>query len=112
MCRKILFIMIFLLLLPTIILAQTGKLRGLVTDKQTGEPLIGANVMIEETTLGASTDMNGVYVVLAIPPGLYTIRTSYIGYHPEAISNIRVSRRRCGTPVDPAEYHEYGAYDD
>jgi len=89
--------MIFLLLLPTIILAQTGKLRGLVTDKQTGEPLIGANVMIEETTLGASTDMNGVYVVLAIPPGLYTIRTSYIGYHPEAISNIRVSTNQTTT---------------
>jgi hypothetical protein len=91
MKRKLLIAAVLLLLLPSLILAQTGKLRGLVTDKETGEPLIGANVMVEGTTLGASTDMNGVYVILAIPPGIHSIRASYIGYTTEVIQNIRVN---------------------
>lgn len=97
MYRKLILIAVLLILLPTLVFAQSGKLRGMVTDEQTGEPLIGANVMIEGTTFGASTDMNGVYVVLAVPPGLFTIRTSYIGYQTEAISNIRISSNQTTT---------------
>jgi len=91
MTRKLVLTAIVLLLLPSLILAQTGKVRGIVTDSETGEPLIGANVMIEGTTLGASTDMNGVYVILAVPPGVHSIRATYIGYTTEVIQNVRVS---------------------
>jgi len=70
--------------------AQEGKLRGKVTDKETGEPLIGANVAMEGTTLGASTDLNGEYVILSVPPGTYSVKTSYIGYASMTVANIRV----------------------
>lgn len=90
MFRKLTFIVILLFLVPTVALAQGGKLRGMVTDKETGDPLPGANVLLEGTTLGASTDLNGVYVVLAVPPGVYAVRASYMGYQEMEIANIRV----------------------
>jgi len=90
MFRKISFVVILLFLLPTLTLAQGGKLRGVVTDKETGDPLPGANVVIDGTTLGASSDLKGVYIVLAVPPGVYTVRVSYMGYQEMDIANIRV----------------------
>ena len=89
MFRKLLFATI-LALLPAVLFAQDGKLRGRVTDSQSGEPLIGANVVIEGTSLGASSDINGDYIILGVPPGVYSVRTSYIGYAPVTISNVRV----------------------
>ncbi|MEX2115578.1 MAG: carboxypeptidase-like regulatory domain-containing protein [Bacteroidota bacterium] len=91
MFRK--FVVTFALgfLLPALLIAQDGKLRGRVTDKEAGEPLIGANVVLEGTTLGASTDINGDYIILSIPPGTYTVKASYIGYSPLSISNLRFS---------------------
>ncbi|MBL7074414.1 TonB-dependent receptor [candidate division KSB1 bacterium] len=91
MYRKIFLVATLLFLLPALIFATEGKLRGVVTDEETGEPLPGANVILEETVLGASTDLEGVYVVLAVSPGRYTVRVSYIGYQTLAVSNIRVS---------------------
>ncbi len=91
MFRKAILVISLLFLLPTLALAQEGKLRGKVTDKETGDPLIGANVVIKGTSLGASTDLSGDYVVLGVPPGVYTVEVSYIGYQSVALSNIRIS---------------------
>ncbi|MEK9136895.1 MAG: carboxypeptidase-like regulatory domain-containing protein, partial [Bacteroidota bacterium] len=57
----------------------------------TGEALIGATVAIEGTTLGASSDINGDFIILGVPPGEYTIRASYVGYNPFTITSVRVS---------------------
>ncbi|MBI3004230.1 MAG: TonB-dependent receptor [Ignavibacteriales bacterium] len=91
MLRKLLVLFISLFLLPALLFAQDGKLRGKVTDKESGEPLIGANVVVEGTSLGASTDVNGEYIILSAPTGLYSIKVSYIGYSAITISNVRVS---------------------
>ncbi len=69
---------------------QTGKIAGHVTDKATGEPLIGANVIIEGTFLGGAADVNGYYYINNIPPGTYTIKISAIGYKTTKITNILV----------------------
>ena len=90
MFRKLLLFTLLVCLVSTMAYAQSGKLRGIVTDKETGDPLPGANVVIDGTTLGASSDLNGLYVVLAVPPGVYTLRVSYMGYQEMAIANIRV----------------------
>ncbi|MBI3112672.1 MAG: TonB-dependent receptor [Ignavibacteriales bacterium] len=73
------------------LIAQDGKLRGIITDGVTGEPLIAANVIMEGTAIGAASDINGEYVVLSVPPGLYTVKASFIGYAAVTISNLRVS---------------------
>ena len=81
-----------LLLLPTLVaVAQTGKLSGKVTDLTTGEPLIGANIIVVGTSLGAATDINGEYSISNITSGTYEIKSSYIGYQTITQTNVRVS---------------------
>lgn len=60
--------------------AQTADLRGFVYDKETGEPVIFCNVILEGTTIGASTDVNGFFSITKIPAGDYTAFVTYIGY--------------------------------
>lgn len=57
-----------------------AQVKGTVTDASTGETLIGANIVIDGTSFGASTDLNGEYTISKIPPGTYTVIFSYIGY--------------------------------
>ncbi len=59
---------------------ETGRITGRVVDAETGEPLIGVNIIIEGTDLGAATDETGSYLIFNIPPGTYTVVASYIGY--------------------------------
>jgi len=67
-----------------------GKLSGKVIDAATKEPLIGANVVIVNTNLGAATNVNGEYFILNVPPGSYNARISYVGYSPKVITDVRV----------------------
>lgn len=74
------------------IYAQTGsgKLAGKITDAQTGEPLIGANIIIVNTNLGAATDIEGNYFILNITPGTYDVKISYVGYSSKTITGVRI----------------------
>lgn len=69
----------------------TGKIAGTVKDAQTGEPLIGVNVLIEGTTMGNSTDLEGYYVILNVPPGKYSLVASAIGYNRKKVTDVVVS---------------------
>ena len=72
--------------------AQTGvgKLAGVVIDAATKEALIGANVILVGTELGAATNIDGKYFVLNIVPGNYDIKVSFVGYSPKVIKDIRI----------------------
>lgn len=83
--------LILLFLIPLTMLAQRGKVVGTVTDKNTGEPLVGVNIVIEGTFLGTSTDIDGLFLLLNVDPGIYTLRAMYVGYRDMIIENIRVS---------------------
>ncbi len=69
----------------------TGKISGKIIDKKTGEALIGANVIIIGTTMGASSDLDGNYYILNIPPGEYQVKASMVGYSSYTIQKVRVS---------------------
>jgi hypothetical protein len=69
----------------------TGKIAGRVTDAETGGPLPAVNIVIQGTTLGAASDLNGNYVILNVPPGVYTLVVSMIGYRQVQYANVRVS---------------------
>ncbi len=75
---------------PNAPFGTTGKIAGTVRDSKSKEPLIGASVKLEGTTLGAKTDINGNYVILNVPPGTYKARATYIGYQPKSVTNVRV----------------------
>lgn len=90
--RKLLLagIIILLMLLGFLFAGTTGKISGIITDAQTGEPLIGVNVVVEGTNLGAATNEDGFYYIINIPPGFYTVTASYIGYQTERKTNVKV----------------------
>lgn len=88
-----------LLLLGTgvVFAAGAGKVVGTITDSETGEPLIGVNVVLQGTRLGAATDIDGDYIILNVPPGEYDLRASIIGYSPVTVQDLRVNEGRTTT---------------
>lgn len=60
--------------------AQKGTIKGFVYDKESGEPMIFTNVLLEGTTQGGQTDVNGYFAIEQVPSGTYTLFTSLIGY--------------------------------
>ena len=76
-------------LLPVWVFAgTTGSIKGKVIDVKTKEPLIGVNVVIEGTTLGAATAPDGSYVIIAVPGGKYKLMASMMGYM-TVVKNVR-----------------------
>ena len=70
-------------------LAQsTGSIAGVVTDAKTGEPLIGATVILEGTNLGDATDRDGRYRISNIPANSYNIIASYVGFVSQTKFNL------------------------
>ena len=78
--------------LASITYAQTGvgKISGKIIDADTQEPLIGANIIILNTNLGAATDIEGNYFILNITPGTYSLKASYVGYASKTIQEVRI----------------------
>ena len=70
--------------------STTGKIQGVVRDAQTGETLPGANVVLDGTRRGATTDVNGFYIILSVDPGTYSMSASLIGYDAQSKTDIRV----------------------
>ena len=86
------FIFVVLFLLVGVLNAgTTGKLAGRVTDVDSGEPVIGANVIIIEKQIGASTDDKGRFMILNIPPGTYEIKAFRMGYQAVTITNVKIN---------------------
>lgn len=69
----------------------TGKLSGRIIDKSTGEGVVGANIIIMGSTMGAAADIDGYYYIINIPPGVYTVKASSVGYTAQTITNVRIS---------------------
>lgn len=71
--------------------AAVGKIAGRVRDAKTGEEVVGANIVLQGTSMGASTNLDGYYVILNVPPGKYTAVASGVGYQRQVINNVSVS---------------------
>lgn len=69
----------------------TGKITGIATDAESGEPLIGCNVMLEGTVMGAATGYDGNYIILNVPPGDYTISFTMMGYQRHRVTQVGVA---------------------
>lgn len=78
------------LLIISTISAKSGVISGKVTDAETGEVLIGANVIILNTNWGAATDIEGFFKIKSVPPGIYELKASYIGYSSQTIKDVKV----------------------
>ena len=77
--RKILSLIIFIFITSSSY-AQNGTIRGFVYDKSSGEPVMFCNVFLQGTTIGAPTDVNGMYNISKVESGNYKLTVTYIGY--------------------------------
>lgn len=73
-------IIVALLLLASVAGFGQSTIRGVVSDSLTGEVLVGANVVVQGTALGGTTNLEGKFTIVRVPAGSYKIRASYIGY--------------------------------
>jgi outer membrane receptor protein involved in Fe transport len=90
--------LVFLLALSMQAVAQTpGKISGTVRDAQTGEPLIGANILLVGTSQGASAQLDGTYFILNVTPGQYDLQASFLGYRRVTVRGIIVNGGRTTT---------------
>ncbi|MBN2289457.1 MAG: carboxypeptidase regulatory-like domain-containing protein [Candidatus Glassbacteria bacterium] len=80
-----------ILLTSSYLAAQTasGKLEGFVRDKETAQPLVGAQVSVEGTRLGNVTNEDGYYFILNVPPGHRDVTVTYTGYQKVTQQGVR-----------------------
>ena len=84
MLRKLLFTLCIMLTSWSLAYAQVGRLQGVVVDKDTGEPIPFANIILENGGTqvgGASSDFDGNYDINPIPPGTYDLKATFVGYN-------------------------------
>lgn len=68
----------------------TGKIAGRVVNKDTGEPVAGANVIIVEKQIGAACDNNGRFIIINVPPGKYSVRAQMMGFQTVTKTEVQV----------------------
>ena len=83
--RKLL-LLLSISLLTTLAYSQTGNIRGFVYEKNSGEPIMFCNVILQGTTIGGSTDINGMYNISKVLAGDYTLMVTYIGYDTSTVN--------------------------
>jgi hypothetical protein len=70
--------------------AIDGKIAGVVVDAKTGEPLPGADIVIEGTDRGAACDADGYYYIIRLEPGIYNVQARMMGYTVVTKTDVRV----------------------
>jgi hypothetical protein len=90
MGKVIYLIQLGLIFFVSTISAQTGSIKGIVTDVSNDETLVGAAVVVKGTHIGMTTDFDGAFEISGLSPGIYTLQVSFISYKPQLIENIQV----------------------
>ena len=88
---------LFIVALNTLFAQNGGKISGVITDAVTGEPLIGANIVVLGTSMGAASDLEGSYFILNIPAGKFDLQASMIGYDKMVQRGVIVNSGRTTT---------------
>ncbi len=88
--KKLNFFFLILSLFPLTIFAQMGIISGKVIESETGFEAIGAEVVIQGTTTGMATDLDGKYRIDNLEPGTYNIECSYVGFETQVINEVIV----------------------
>jgi hypothetical protein len=85
-----LFLLILALGIASNLNGQTGNIEGTIRDGKSRESLFGTTVVVEGTTIGATTDIDGNYKIQNVKPGTYNLKVSYISYNPKIIEKVKV----------------------
>lgn len=85
-----------LFMAPAFVIAQSQTVRGQVFDRQSETPLIGATVTVigAEPAIGATTDVDGRFALMAVPVGRQALLVTYLGYEPQTVPNLLITAGR------------------
>lgn len=97
MKRQYLCLLAVGLLLSLDLQAQSGIIKGQITDALSNEPIPFANVLLLDSDKGTTTDIDGKYEITGITPGLYDVRASYLGYGEQTEYEIQVTNAKPAT---------------
>ncbi len=82
---KLVLVTIIILTSLGFAMAQTAMVRGFIYEEESGEPAIFSNVYLQGTNFGASSDVNGYFLISKVPPGDYTLMATYLGFDTIAV---------------------------
>ena len=88
--KKAIITLLFVIVGATVF-AQTGRISGKVSDKKSGETLIGVTVKIKGSAQGMATDVDGKYSLAGLASGKYTLIFQYVGYNGKEVSDVEVT---------------------
>jgi TonB-dependent receptor len=94
---KKIFIIVLLIVFAQIVLGQNiqkGKIAGTIVDSETGNPIIGANIYLENTSLGSASDVEGRYLILNVPSGEFVLVVSVVGYAETKVNHLEVNAKQ------------------
>jgi outer membrane receptor protein involved in Fe transport len=89
--KKILSLFVFIILLISASAQNTGKISGTVKNAGTGEVVSGASIKVTGTSIGASTNAEGGFILNTIKPGTYSVEASFISFATKVITNVVVT---------------------
>lgn len=89
--KRFLYTFSILLFIVLAVGAQNYQIKGTVINKTTREPLEFVNVLVVGLNIGASTDINGNFTINQVPPGIYQLRASALGYKTVFTEEYRVN---------------------
>ena len=92
--KSVLFFILGLFMLPLQVISQTGIIKGKVVDVKNNEAVPFANVIIQGSTIGTTTDLEGAFIISNLEAGLYNVEASFIGYSPKTIFEVEVFNNR------------------
>lgn len=95
--KKLLLVTFLFSLFSQFTKAQSGSIKGSITEQKTGESAIGATIKIESTTLAAMTDIEGNFEISTVPAGIYKVSITSIGYTTQLLENVRVEAGKVTT---------------
>ena len=95
------FVISFMVALWAAGAAMAGTIEGIVKDGKTGNPLAGAAVRVVNSTLGATTDLDGKYSIPNVNPGIYSLRVSLTNYSQKVVPGVAVAGKET-TSMDVA----------
>jgi hypothetical protein len=87
-------VLTFLLLMPGSLAAQTGIIKGKVFNKINNESVPSANVVIQGSSIGVVTDLDGNYQISNLAPGQYNLEVSFVGFKSVTVFEVQVSTSR------------------
>ena len=72
-------------------MAQTGEVRGVINDAANNDPIPFANIIVDGTTIGSTSDLDGNFIITGLKPGYINLKVSYVGYQTKITSYVLIS---------------------